>query len=322
MNTPVSYPAVPGHPTVPNQPTMQPQTMSGLLSQVAIVAVVTTTSLGLGRTDKQASKETERDHDAADADARVTVNRLAGAKDRVKEIRNVQRQAQETLTKYTTAWSDKRLLPNVNIQKFMEEWHKAKAEHERLVAKLVEDAPALIEKAQEKLGTFDVAPPTVDEIRDAFSLDFKIDQIPDATHFKSSGLDQQIEAALKRRFEADIAAAYQHAQRDAIERLAEPLKKLAEKMEGWNEREAQKARGVDVGREGSFQESIITNVTEIGEVFSTFNLTKDPNLQKIADQLRGFDGIEAKDLRTNKQVRDDTAARAKAILAQLGDWIK
>lgn len=298
-----------------------PQKISSLLATVATVASVTTSCLGLGRQDKKAGEESARAHNAKVGISRVTVSRLAGAEDRVKEIKDCQTEGGNILKRKTSAWGERRLLPNVNIQIFLEEWSANKNEHDRLVKAFIADAPQLIEKAGQDKGTFEIKLPTVEEIEKAFALDFVMEQVPDAAKFTSTTLDKQIEQALRDRFEADIAASYQQAQKDAITRLATPLANLVDRMEKYEKREEDKDKGLDVGREGYFRDTIISNITEVGNVFASFNLTGDPVLAKVAAMVQGFDGIEAKDLRNNKGLRDNTAERAKLILAQLGDWL-
>ena len=299
----------------------QQQRLSAILSQVATVAVIKTTALGLSRTDKQASAESERDHNALRGSAKVSVSRLAGAENRVKDIRAVQNEARAALTDNTTAWGDRRLLANVNIGKFLQRYQAAKAEHDAMVEAMVRDAPVLIAAAQHNLGSFDVDVPTIDEIAQAFSLDFTMEQIPDSESYSAQGMDAQVEAELKRRFEANIASAYQQAQNDALLRLQKPLANLVERMNAYNKREEDSAKGIDVGREGYFRDTLMTNLHDIAEVFQSFNLTNDPGLNKIAEQLDAFENIEAEDLRKSKDLRDDTAKRAQAILSTLGDWL-
>src|SRR5688572_33416357 len=106
------------------------QRLSAILSQVATVAVIRTTALGLSRTDKQASAESERDHNALRGSAKVSVSRLAGAEGRVKDIRAVQNAARAALADNTTAWGDRRLLANANIEKFLRRYRAAKTEHD------------------------------------------------------------------------------------------------------------------------------------------------------------------------------------------------
>lgn len=303
-----------------NMQTAQSQRISALLSQVATVAAVKASALGLTRTDKQASAESERDHNAMRGIARVAVSRLAGAETRIKEIRSIQAQARDVLGSHTTAWGDRRLLPNVNIELFLKAWGGVKADFDRLVLALASDAPQLVAAAETNLGDFQVEPPTVEEIQNAFSLEFTLEPIADTSNYTST-LDKTMEDKLKERFEVDMQAAYLAAQRDALTRLAEPLQAAIDRLALYDKREHSKANGIDVGREGYFRDSLVTNITQIAAVFDSFNLTGDPVLKKISDQLDAFSGIEAEDLRNSKELRADTSRRAKAILDQLGDWL-
>lgn len=297
------------------------QRLSAILSQVATVAAIRTTALGLSRADKNAASESEAQHNSARGIARVSVSRLAGAEDRVKELKAVQNEARAAMIDNTTAWGDRRLLANTNIERFMRRFMVSKAEFDKLNAALIADAPRLIEAANRNIGSFDIEPPTVEEIAGAFSLDFTLEQIPDSASFTGAGMDKAVEEELKRRFEANIEAAYQQAQNDALLRLQKPLAALVERMTAYNKREEELAKGIDVGREGYFRDTIIKNISDIAEVFDSFNLTGDPSLKAISDKLAAFEGIEAEDLRKSKSLRDDTARRAQEILATLGDWL-
>ena len=100
--------------------------------------------------------------------------------------------------------AQREFLANDQMQAFLGIWAKAKAEHTALVDSFVADAATLIAEANQNLGTFNIAPPTEEEIRNAFSLEFEMSQIPDTSTFKTSGFDAAVEAELKRRFEASI----------------------------------------------------------------------------------------------------------------------
>ena len=303
----------------------QPQSMSALLASVATVISVKTTALGLSRTDKQASAETERDHNAKSGIARVSVSRLAGAELQIKEIKSLHGEARMVANKWSTIWNDRRLMPNVNIQPYLKDWMAVKQLHDEKVNQLHADAPRLVMEAERNLGDFNIEPPTIEEIREAFSLEFTMEPVPDANNFRNTTLDNNLEAQLRERFEADVAAAYQMAQRDTMQRLSKPLQNLVERMGAYNKREADVASGLDVGREGYFRDSIITNIDEISEVYlrSCVVVEDDPTLVAINNQLQQIKGIEAEDLRKDKALRDDTARRATNILNQLGSagWL-
>jgi hypothetical protein len=300
----------------------KPQRLSALLGQVATIATVKSTSLGMTRTDKQASREADRAHNALGGTSKVVVSRLTGSGEaRVKAINQLVTQVSSDLKFMTTAWNDQRLLANAMLQQWLAIWGKAKAEHTKLVDEFIRDAPVLIAEASANLGSFNVAPPTEDEIRSAFSLDFDMQQIPDSENYHANGLSASLETEMKRRFEAGIAAAYQNATTDALTRVAEPLGRLAERMQAYSQREADKAKGLSVSKEGTFKDSIISNVQDIAAVFRSFNLTGDPLMTKVADALDQFDGIEADDLRASPELRNHVAKKADEILADLSDLI-
>lgn len=292
------------------------QSMSGLLSQVATVATVKATALGLWRADKQASLESDRAHGAKAGAGKTSASRFAGAEGRIKEITDEQQAGRDCLKGRTTAWGERRLLPNTNIEPFLKEWMPIKARFDAKVQALADDAPRLINEALYNKGSYNVEPPTIDEIRDAYSLEFTMEAIPDASKFQSSNLDKAVEAELKRRFEADIAGAYQQAQKDALKRLAEPLGNFVKRVGEFDHK-------LDTDGKGArLYESVITNVQDIANVFASFNLTGDPSMDKLTQELDIFRGVDIEALKGSKDLRDATSRKAQAILEGLGDWIR
>lgn len=303
-----------------NQHVQSNQSMSSLLASVSTVVSVTGTLLGLARTDKRASAESDRAHNAENGTGRVTVIRLPGAEDRIKELRQIKAAATDALNNCTTAWGDRRMLPNDNIELWLNSWTKLKGEFDLKVQQLIHDAPALLAAAAPKLGTYDVEPPTVEEIASAFSMEFKMEPVPDASHFKATNLDKAVETALKARFEADISAAYQLAQKDALKRLAEPLGNLVERLGNYSKRQDAKAAGT-AGKHGILRDAVLENVQEIARVFGSFNLTGDPHLDAIAKALDVFNDVDTESLKADAALRENTKKKAAEILAKLGDWI-
>lgn len=298
-----------------------PQKMSTLLSQVAVVAKLRTSTLGLTRTDKEASRRLDAQHNARQGTGKAIVSRLAGAESRVKEIIATIGEGGECLKASTTQWGDKRLLVNVNIERFLRQFSPIAEKFKQQVATFVADAPDMIAAAESNKGDYNVQPPTLEEIRDAFKLEFELEAIADSSKYESN-LDKAVTESLKRRFEAQVEAAYAEATKDAVQRLAKPLANLADRMTVYSKREDDKANGVDVdSHSGTFKDSIISNVQEIAAVFGSFNITGDPTLARVADALKAFEGVEAADLRKHQRVRDEMKAKAEAILASLGDWL-
>lgn len=306
-----------------------PQTSSvaDALRQVAMIAQIDTTALGLSRTDKTASKKTEADHAARDGTAKVVVNRFAGADDEIRAVLEVQRLAQENLKRYTMSWGStkRRLLPNSNFMAWNSEHARLEKLHYEQLQLLLDNADAILAKAARNLGSFDVPMPTKNDIATAFTISHQLEPIPDGRHFATfMGSDdavQQMDAHLAHQFEENMKAAYNFAQQDACTRLAKPLESLAERMEAYSKREQQKANGADPGKEGYFRDSIITNVQEIAVVFGEMNVLGDPTLDAIAKKVKVFEKINPDVLRKRDDVRNAIAQRARDIVKDLDGFL-
>ncbi len=203
------------------------QRISAVLAQVATVISLSSSSLGLMRLDKRASVRSDAAHNAKQGTGKTSASRMAGAEDRVKQINEVAAEARAILNGITTEYDGDRLLANSLMHQWLASWRPLKTKYQALVAAFVADAPALIAEAELNKGGYDVETPTLEEIEKAFNLDFVMKQIPDSSTYAGAGMTAEINAEMQRRFEAATAAAYQNATKDALQRVAEPLDKLA-----------------------------------------------------------------------------------------------
>lgn len=300
----------------------QPQRLSAMLGQVASIATIKSTALGLSRLDKQASRESDRNHNAVQGASKVGVSRLPGeGEERVKLIGKCVTAIKEELFSRTTDWNGDRLLANTILPEWLAVWSAAKAEYDRQVSELLFDAPRLIADAERNKGTYNIEPPTIEEMESAFSLDFDMKQIPDASSYRSTGLNTALEDEIRRRFEAGIEAAYTNAVTDALTRVAKPLGNMVERLTVYSKTEEVKARGAAGIKSERLYETVITNVQDIAKVFGSFNLTNNPLMSKVADQLKAFDGIDIESLKGSDQLRKHVTKTAEDILKDLVDLI-
>lgn len=293
--------------------------LSAVLSQVATIVRVKTTGLGLKRQDKQAAKESARDHNADEKAVSVNVVRLAGrGKDLVDALVKKGKETQADLASMTTAWDEERMLPNSLYENWLKVFGQREREYNEIRQQLIDQIPWLIAEAEQKKGSYNVAPPTEQELREAFSLTFTMRAIPDSGSYTT--MDKQMEHVFRARFEADTQAAYQAAQRDALARLAKPINHLIDRLAAYDSKLDNKDKGIP-DTSGRLYETTITNVQDICAVFSSFNLTGDPIMKGIADKLTAFDGLEIDDLKNDLKLREATTAKAKEILSGLSDWL-
>ena len=294
--------------------------LSKMIGEVAVIAAVQTSALGMTRLDKRASLESDHRHGAKEGTGRTNVKRLPGAEQYVDAIKAKHTAARSIVTGYTTQWGrDRRLLPNIYIGEVTGIVEDIKREHDVLRDAFVARSYEFIQNAVRNLGSYEVSPPSVSEIENAFSLNLDLSPVPDISAYTTG--DSALEKSMKERFEADITAALEGAQKDLLQRLAKPLENMVDRMNAYDERENLKTKDIAVGKHGTFKSTVVTNITDIGKIFRSFNITGDPFLEGIAQRLDAFDGIEHEDLTKSAQLRADTAKRAKEIRALLGDWL-
>jgi hypothetical protein len=303
---------------------MSNDSISDALRQVAMVADVSSSALGLTRTDRQASRKSEQDHAAKDGASTVRVNRFAGADEKIKAIMDLQKEASANLRRNSMQWgnSKRRLLPNANFQRFIEGHTSIDDRFKLAVKSLVDDADLIIAEAKKNIGTFNVDLPTKEEMANAFSLSYELEPIPDGRQFgqftgDEADLTGKVSEQLRYQFEENMRASYNSAMLDTAQRLAKPLENLAERMEAYDRREKDLANGKDPGREGYFRDTILENVQQIADVFGNMNVLGDARMDAIAKKLSAFSKLDAEILRKRGDFRVAVAARAKDILKDL-----
>ena len=294
--------------------------LSALLAQVATIVTIKTTSIGMNRLDKEASKSSDRQHNAKDGTGKTYASRLAGHKHRVDEISAKALELKNAAYAMSTDWNGERLISNQMLKELLPILGKVKREHAALVEQFRADAPAMIAEAEQNKGSYKVDVPTMEEVNKAFSLEFDMKQIPDSADYVAKGVSAELEAQMRRHFEAGVEAAYQRATTDALQRVAKPLGKLVERLTEYSKIENERARGLDIKQTRMF-ESVITNVTDIAQVFGSFNLAGDPVMAKVDAALRDFQGVDIEDVKADSHLRDDLTKKAQAILADLADLI-
>lgn len=286
------------------------------LKETTVLACVTTRALGLERTDRVASQRTVADNAAVDRAARVKVNRLAGADALHKEITSIQHAAGACLKANSQPFGEEdkwRLLPNARFEKFLTQMHPIKNDYDAAIQKLRAEAPAIIDAARVNIGQFDVPLPTIDEMVEAYELRTDFRPIPDGANFR--GLHENTINKLKERHDAQVAAAVQSAQTDTLRRFVDPLERFVERMLAYDSRDKGK-------REGTFRDSVVTNIKDLHELLGVFNITGDERLTQLGNMLGSIASTPPEDLRRLPVVRTAATERAKEVLSNLQDWLK
>ena len=278
------------------------------LQSTTMLAALRTPAFGTRRRDKLAGEEVSSQAGAVASAAMVSVNLLAGADEIHQAIMKVQRQARVAFNHITSTWDDEgwRLLPSALFDRCMVDVVKPyKPQMEELKERLKDEAPAIIKRAQEGLGDFAARHilPTAEEMAAAYDLKVEFQPIPDGSRFQ--GLPDKTIEMLARHVENRARAKAEGAMHEPLERMTSALEHMLMRLQAYEEREAARNRGEKVGKQGTFKDTLVTNVQELAGIIAHFNLTGSPGFEEIALKAQALSqGIDPASLRESRNTRN------------------
>ncbi len=285
-------------------------------------ARVTSSALGLSRTDKQATKDVTASSGAVSGAARVVVSRLAGADEHHKAIVAAQANARKVLFSMSMPYGDEegwRILPNANFERFVREFGTAKRTYQAAYDQLAANADDVLAAVRSNKGTLAIDVPTKDELLAAYSLDFSLEDYPVGNF---TGLPDAVAAKLSSRMQTRMEQAVEQATIDTLSRFVGPLEHFVDRMKAFSKREQEIANGAEPTKHGIFRDTVVTNIKQLYDVLDAFNIAGDERLLDLKNSLASLAEVDPDVLRDNVQVRDAGIDRASQVLANLNSWLR
>jgi hypothetical protein len=152
-----------------------------------------------------------------------------------------------------------------------------------------------------------------EELRSKYSFETQVMPLPDADDFRVA-LGNEERDRVKKQITASIEASLQVAMRDPWQRLYEAVCHMAERLSAYKVTE-------EGAVENAFRDTLVTNLVKLVDVLPKLNITHDPNLDRLTEQVRGSLLVDPIDLRECEAVRIATARKADAIAAQMRDYM-
>lgn len=239
--------------------------------------------------------------------ARVTKTLLPMAKtlDDVKKVRGKLRAA---FYKGTAAWGIEgtRILRSDAWLDFNNnEMQPLIREDKQLVKLFVADYPKLAAMAPQVLnGMYNPADyPTVEQIESKFYCTVRYYPMPDAPDWRLDMPDAD-QDALKAQLEADKQESFRIAMSSVWERLHDVVKAAADKL---------------ADPQAVFRDSLITNALDLCKLLPSLNITDDPHLETMRQQVEGvLSGHTIATIRQPGFTRSATANKMADIMAKMG----
>lgn len=283
-----------------------------LITEKAMLARLKVSRWGASKHDKAITEHIAAQHNADPTMGRYSKRLIA--KDRLEAIRKIAYDARHHYYEHTLPWLDDgaRVLPAALYFDYMAKQNELKAQFETAVEEFVDNYPSILADAANSLGTlFDPADyPPDNDIRGKFSLETAVDPMPSAEDFRVS-LSEDENARIREQIQGRLDQGVEGAMQDVYQRMFSAVSHMVERLRAYEIDENGKAQN-------TFRDSLVDNVRSLVELLPKLNITGSNQLEDMRHRLSDkLCQIDAWDLRQDEGQRNQVAASAEAILAEI-----
>ena len=264
--------------------------------------------------DPEASEEIAMRHGAQTDVGRY--NKVLLPKKALADIQKIVSEARDAHCFITLPWDDNgyRVLPGAVYMDHREKMRSLASRFYSAADSLYGQFEELVNQARQRLGGLfrQKDYPTLAELRSKYSFETKIMPLPDAGDFRVTLGDEE-KARIKRQITLDVEASLRVGSRELWSRLYEAVEHMANRLSAY--------KVTDDGVEHPFRDTVVTNLVKLVDVLPKLNVTHDPELDRLADQVRASLLIDPKELRDSDSVRAETAKRAAEIASKMAGYM-
>lgn len=272
------------------------------LSQQAMLANLNISQWTARKYDKIATGDVETKHGAKDAGR---FNKLLIDKAALEPIAQLVGKLRAQHYNMTLPWGDNgdRLLPSKLYLQYTQQMRGLHSQFDSAVADFVREYPNLVQTARRRLGTlYDPTDyPSPSEIAGRFSMSMSFTPVPDAKDFRvevAAEDAEQIRSDITRM----VTERQAEATKDAFRRAKEVVSRVHERL---------------TADKVVIHDTLMGNVRELVDMLPAFNLTNDPALTQLHEDLKQL-WCAPNSLRASTARREHTAAAANGILTRMG----
>lgn len=181
---------------------------------------------------------------------------------------------------------------------------------DQLVEEFMAGYAQAIEQAKFTLnGMFNASDyPTPDQVRRKFAFGIECEAVPDAADFRIvEGLPAEEVERLVSEAAASVEARVKAAMDELYDRLYEVVAKMASTLTLYGNKEIKK-----------FNDTLISNITDLTALIPALNLTSDKHLTGLATEAARLATYDLRDLRSMPEVRDAAIKEARALAMKFG----
>lgn len=229
----------------------------------------------------------------------------------VKRVRATAHAIRVCMYTYCMPWGgDSWLLP-LNVRAIFEgHYINLAKEHEDAKADYFADYPLLVrarEYDKELGGLFNAANyPSLEQIERMFKCDLLYSPVPTSGHFIADVTDD-----MKKALDHATAIRVTEACNSLVERVKERLVEYVDTLTKYTG-----------GREGRFNDTLVSNLSDIGILIRELNFTGDPGITKLSDEVNRVTRYSADALRQNGYAKAEVVKEGNTLLSRLEAYKK
>jgi hypothetical protein len=281
-----------------------------MITERAMLAAIHISIWTAVKHDRIVSRDVAHQHGAHVGAGRYNKQLLNGA-EKLEELRTLAGQIRQHFYRITLPWSDEgfRLLPSNFYFDLMSRMREFEASFEQGVESFLGVYPQYIDQVRPELnGLFrEEDYPSVDKLREKFRVKLEVLPIPSGADFRVQ-MSAEEQARVSREIDANVRQSLSRGTEDLWKRLREVVSHMVDRL---NEPESR------------FHASMVTNVCDLVELLPRLNVNEDPDLNRLADEVRQrLCNYSSQDLKKHALLRVTTATDAANIVAQMDDILR
>jgi hypothetical protein len=269
------------------------------------ISVWTANKLDRNETDKVTIT-----NNAGNGAAKVHKNLMAGTSLR-RDIANFAAICRARHNDLTLPWADRggRLLPTSLFLDYKAEYNTYRDKFNAMVDEFVDKYPALVQTAQNYMGSLFNPDdyPSADEVRKSFDFRLVFSPVPESGDFRLNVSADDL-AELAQQYESNFTARMADAMKEPWDRLHKLLTGMSEKLTDQE------------GKDKRYHDSLVDNAVTLCSMLTHLNVTNDPKLEEARQQLETMlVGASMDKIKESATVRADMKDKVDSILKQF-EW--
>jgi hypothetical protein len=232
--------------------------------------------------------------------------------DSIRAVRATAHAARVHLYNHTMPWGDREnhLLPLNIRRKFEKEMGNLLQAHEDAKEDFFKAYPSLVrsrEKRREIGGLFRKDNyPSTKQIRTMFKCELLYSPVPTSDHFIANVTDK-----MKKALDQSVADRVLYACNTLVDRAETRIREYVDKLERYSG-----------SRDGRFNDTLVSNLTDVGSLIRELNFTNDSGINQLASNVDRLGKFTAQTLRENDEVRKGAIKEGKSLLSRLEAYKK